>query len=42
MEKSQIISSLKLLRRDDKSRRLQIKHRDKINWALKKNPNGKI
>ena len=36
MEKSQILSSLKLLRRDDMSRRLQIKHRDKINWALKK------
>ena len=42
MEKSQILSSMKLLRRDDMSRRLQIRHRDKKNWALKKNPNGKI
>ena len=41
MEKSQILSSLKLLRRDDMSRRLQIKHRDKINWALKKKPKRK-
>ena len=42
MEKSQILSSLKLLKYDDMSRRIQIKHRDKINWVLEKNPNGKI
>ena len=42
MEKSQILSSLKLLKHDDMSWRMQIKHRDKINWVLEKNPNGKI
>ena len=36
MEKSQILSSMKRLRHDDMSRRLQIKHSDKINWELKK------
>ena len=41
--KSQILSSLKLLRLDDMSRCMQMKHRDKINWVLeKKKPNGKI
>ena len=36
MEKSQILSSLKLLKHDDMSRCMQIKHRDKINWVLEK------
>ena len=36
MEKSQILSSLKLLRLDDMSRCKQMKHRDKINWVLEK------
>ena len=34
--KSQILSSLKLLRLDDMSRCMQMKHRDKINWVLEK------
>ena len=41
MEKSQILSSMKRLRHDDMSRRLQIKHSDKINWELKKKPKRK-
>ena len=36
MEKSQILSSLKLLRRDDMSRRLQIKQRQDKLGAEKK------
>ena len=40
-KKSQILNSLKLLRHDDMSWRLQIKHRDKINWVLEKKPKRK-